>query len=276
MASMDANSSKPPPHRDGKYRALKVHINTMRHNQERVVYRHLASVTKMNDHPGRQHIRGLHDSFTLSSQHGDHEVFVMTPLGMSLRTLQEMQPERVFQRDLVTSALDQVLVGLNYLHHADVVHTGESLQKVCRLLEIATWLTWRPMPDLHSDNLLVAITDDSILAKVEEDEILEPAARKQDDDRFIYVSRYMLGGAGPLTICDFGQARIGSVHTGPAMPLPYRAPEVILNMDWGSSVDLWTVGLLVRTLCNLCLLWQSYHSLSIDTCMGLGVESARA
>ena len=66
--------------------------------------------------------------------------------------------------------------------------------------------------DLHSDNLLVAITDDSILSKVEEDEIRSPSARKQVGDTIIYVSRYMLGGAGPLVICDFGQARIGNKH----------------------------------------------------------------
>lgn len=56
----------------------------------------------------------------------------------------------------------------------------------------------------------------------------------------------MLGGAGALTICDLGQARIGKVHRGNAMPLPYRAPEVILGMTWGNSVDVWSVGLLVR------------------------------
>ncbi len=102
-----------------------MHINTLKHNQERVVYRHLASIQDLGDHPGKQHVRELHDSFTLTSQHGDHEVFVMTPLGMSLRTLQEMQPNHVFQKLLVTSSLDQVLIGLDYLHHADVVHTGE-------------------------------------------------------------------------------------------------------------------------------------------------------
>jgi serine/threonine-protein kinase SRPK3 len=73
---------------------------------------------------------------------------------------------------------------------------------------------------------------------VEEGEISKPSARKQDGDTIIYVSRYMLGGAGPLTICDFGQARIGSKHRGRAMPLPYRAPEVILDMAWGTPVDL--------------------------------------
>jgi hypothetical protein len=103
-----------------------VHINTLSHNQERVVYNYLATVATTPGHPGKGHIRELHDSFTLPGPHGDHEVFVMAPLGMSLRTLQEMQPQRVFQKMLVTPALDQVLVGLDYLHDAEVVHTGGS------------------------------------------------------------------------------------------------------------------------------------------------------
>lgn len=55
----------------------------------------------------------------------------------------------------------------------------------------------------------------------------------------------MLGGAGVLTISDLGQARVGNEHDGKAMPVPYRAPEVILNMKWGNAVDIWSVGLLV-------------------------------
>lgn len=56
----------------------------------------------------------------------------------------------------------------------------------------------------------------------------------------------MLGAAGDLTICDLGQARIGEVYRGNAMPVPYRAPEVILDMTWDNAVDIWSVGLLVR------------------------------
>jgi serine/threonine-protein kinase SRPK3 len=103
----------------------------------------------------------------------------------------------------------------------------------------------RKQQDLHSDNLLIALTDDSILAKVEDDEIRTPSARKQVGDTIIYVSRYMLAGAGALTICDLGQARVGKLHSGNAMPVQYRAPEVILNMKWGNAVDMWSVGLLV-------------------------------
>lgn len=29
------------------------------------------------------------------------------------------------------------------------------------------------------------------------------------------------------------------------MPIQYRAPEIILDMSWGHSVDMWSVGLLV-------------------------------
>ncbi|KAG7152069.1 Dual specificity protein kinase CLK2 like [Verticillium longisporum] len=103
-------------------------------------------------------------------------------------------------------------------------------------------------PDLHSDNLLIAITSDSVLAKVEQNEVERPSPRKQTDEVTIQVSQYVLGGAGPLTICDLGQARIGDEHFGNAMPLPYRAPEVILDMPWGYRVDNWSVGLLAWDL----------------------------
>ena len=49
----------------------------------------------------------------------------MTPLGMSLRTFQEMQPDSIFEQSLVKSALEQVLIGVDFLHDADVIHTGK-------------------------------------------------------------------------------------------------------------------------------------------------------
>ncbi|RBA18450.1 serine/threonine protein kinase [Fusarium proliferatum] len=117
------------------------------------------------------------------------------------------------------------ILSLNYLYNANIIYT-----------------------DIHSDNLLVALTDDSILSTVEDSELYRPSARKFLDGAVIHVSQYMLGGAGALTICDLGQARIGKLHRGNAMPLPYRAPEVILGMTWGNSVDVWSVGLLAWDL----------------------------
>jgi len=111
--------------RDRVYWVLKVHVNTLEHNQVLEVYRHLAGITM--EHSGRRHIRWLEDSFKLKSRSGEHDVFVMTPLGMSLRTLQKKQKNGVFQQPLVVPALDQVLTGLNFLHEADVIHTGKYL-----------------------------------------------------------------------------------------------------------------------------------------------------
>ncbi|PNY27627.1 SRSF protein kinase 3, partial [Tolypocladium capitatum] len=228
--------------REQKYLVLKVHINTLKHNQELKVYRHLAGIN--TEHPGREYVRRVEDSFKLKGPNGEHDVFVMMPLGMSLRTLQEMQKDDVLQQNLVVRALDQVLLGLNFLHEADVIHTGKCLFPTGSITGGRTCPSNHRKQDLHSDNLLVAITDDSVLSMVEENEIHKPSARKQIGDVIIYVSQYMLGGAGPLTICDLGQARIGKEHHGKAMPLPYRAPEVILNMTWGTAVDAWSVGLL--------------------------------
>ena len=50
---------------------------------------------------------------------------------------------------------------------------------------------------------------------------------------------------GPLVICDFGAARLGAKHCGDVMPGPYRAPEVILGMEWDYKVDIWSVGAMV-------------------------------
>ncbi|RMD40678.1 hypothetical protein DV735_g4420, partial [Chaetothyriales sp. CBS 134920] len=221
--------------KEQKYWTLKVHVNTITHNQELEVYRHLSGIKTDDDLPGREYVRQLQDSFKLKGPNGEHDVFIMTPLGMSLRSLQDLQKDNIFQQSLVTTALGQVFLGLNFLHEADVIHT-----------------------DLHSDNLLIAITDDSILSTVEENEIHKPSARKTINDTTIYVSQYMLGGAGPLTISDLGQARIGRVHRTKAMPVPYRAPEVILGMTWGKAVDVWSVGLLAWDLLEQESLFQVY------------------
>lgn len=219
-----------------------MHINTLQHNQELSVYQHLAGIKEDEEGmPGREYVRQLERSFKIKGPHGEHDVFVMTPLGMSLRTFQEIQKDGAFQRDLVTSAINQVLLGLNYLHNAEVTHTG----KVLSFLTVLTALSLIDNKDLHSDNLLISLTEDSVLKKVEESEIHKPSARKRVGDTIIHVSHYLLGGAGPLMICDLGQARIGKAHSGNAMPVPYRTPEVILDMSWGSSVDTWSVGLLV-------------------------------
>lgn len=52
--------------------------------------------------------------------------------------------------------------------------------------------------------------------------------------------------AGLPVLSDLGEARDGShKHSGDIMPGIYRAPEVILNMDWDEKVDIWSIGVMV-------------------------------
>jgi len=82
-----------------------------------------------------------------------------------------------------------------------------------------------------------------------------------DDVRTIYGSR-SLGLPkdslwGQPALCDFGEARIGGPHKGLIQPELYRAPEVLFNMEWNTSADIWNVAVLVsiavtrRLLCSL-------------------------
>lgn len=51
---------------------------------------------------------------------------------------------------------------------------------------------------------------------------------------------------GQLMLSDMGSARFGQeTFKGDIMPDVYRAPEVILGMEWSSKVDLWSVGVMV-------------------------------
>lgn len=175
----------------------------------------------------------------------------MEPLGMSLRSLQGIQRDGAFPEQLVIGALAQVFLALDFLHEAGVIHTGT--QREASPNRVNHYSVIPPegaqligeLLDVHSDNLLIGIVNKSIFFTVEENEIHKPSPRKVIGDTVTQVSQYMLGGKGPLILCDLGQARIGREHRGTAMPVPYRAPEVILNMPWGNSVDAWSAGLLV-------------------------------
>ncbi|EGC43514.1 protein kinase [Histoplasma capsulatum var. duboisii H88] len=50
---------------------------------------------------------------------------------------------------------------------------------------------------------------------------------------------------GTPVLCDFGGARIGErKHLGDVMPDFYRAPELILGMEWDCKIDIWSIGVM--------------------------------
>lgn len=88
--------------------------------------------------------------------------------------------------------------------------------------------------------------DDPCLKTFEEAELIKPVDRKVYDDRIIYESRGLLMPKTPSLpqLCDLGEARFGQQsYNGILQPVPFRAPEVLLDMSWNSSVDIWNLAL---------------------------------
>lgn len=62
---------------------------------------------------------------------------------------------------------------------------------------------------------------------------------------------------GAPVLCDFGSAVLGDEkHSEDIQPDIYRAPEVILEVPWTYSVDIWNVG---------CMIWNIFEGGSLFT-----------
>jgi hypothetical protein len=49
-------------------------------------------------------------------------------------------------------------------------------------------------------------------------------------------------------LCDFSEARLEKYdNMADVQPYQYRAPEVIFDIPWDEKVDIWSVGVMVRT-----------------------------
>ncbi|KEQ90374.1 hypothetical protein AUEXF2481DRAFT_48747 [Aureobasidium subglaciale EXF-2481] len=173
-------------------------------------------------HDGRHHIRRLLDSFEVEGPHGRHICLIHEPLGISLAERRDLTSGRVFDEDLIRQIFRPILEGLDFLHReAKVIHT-----------------------DLQPNNVLIGIEDSSVFDKFAEMAITNPAPRKELSDRIVYVSQPMPLTKGLPSLTDLSEARFGnSLHTGLIMPNVYRAPEVILEMEWSYPVDIWSFGM---------------------------------
>ncbi|OJD10766.1 CMGC/SRPK protein kinase [Emergomyces pasteurianus Ep9510] len=210
---------------ESKYVSLK--ISTAEYstrNNEINIYKQLDSAASQTDHFGKTLYRQLYGFFKITAPHGTtHTCLVQQPLGQSMDQYLDLRRSRLLSTDLLKPMLRNLLIGLDFVHVAGVVHT-----------------------DIQSKNLLFPIKDDASFRHFEETELKEPAPRKILDDRTIYMTRRI-----PLTptvpiMTDFGDARlIDKTQPGEfIMPHHYRAPEVILNMEWNDKVDIWNVAVL--------------------------------
>ncbi|KAI1117742.1 kinase-like domain-containing protein [Nemania sp. NC0429] len=177
------------------------------------------------DHPGRERMRVVLDYFQIMGPRGRHLCLLYEPQGMSIREFRDHIPERMLTKNMLQCTLVYTLLALDYLGKAGVVHAH-----------------------ITPANILVGIADQQeVFERVETEELQNPSARKVlPDGTEIYVSRRFPLTFGPTVLCDFAHARYGRrMHTGDVMPDSYRAPEVILGMEWDSKVDIWSLGVMI-------------------------------
>ena len=76
-------------------------------------------------HPGRQTIRTLLDSFTITGPNGEHECLVHMPLWGSIATFITINSQTQLSIPIMATTLMRLLQALDYVHTCKIIHTGE-------------------------------------------------------------------------------------------------------------------------------------------------------
>ncbi|KAK7549249.1 kinase-like domain-containing protein [Phyllosticta citricarpa] len=220
--------------RECRHVALKLFINSKSMgselDNELNIYKRMESASK--DHPGRSAIRPLLDSLDVDGPNGRHRCLVHPPLWESVLDIRHRNPVRRLPEPVVAFVLKRLFQALDFLHiECHVAHT-----------------------DIKEANMLLG-ADSSVLRDFEQKEIEEPCPRKEVDGRIIYSSRELNTPKdfGAPVLCDLGSAvplDDGAEHREDIQPNVYRAPEVILDIPWTYSVDIWNVG---------CMVWDAFE-----------------
>ncbi|KAL5332951.1 kinase-like domain-containing protein [Aspergillus crustosus] len=219
------------------YVTLKIFIKSASMGQqlddELQMYKRIKRGSK--NHPGYSAVRSLLDSFDVNGPEDKHRCLVHPPLWESVLTFLHRNPVQRLPSPVLAFVLKRLFLALDYLHtECQVIHA-----------------------DIKADNIMFGIADDSVFQDFMENELQNPCPRKELDGRTIYMSRElrMPREWGAPVLCDFGSAMPGGIeHLEDIQPNIYRAPEVILEVPWTYSVDIWNVG---------CMIWNVFEGGSL-------------
>ncbi|KAK3293055.1 kinase-like domain-containing protein [Chaetomium fimeti] len=186
-----------------------------------------SDASRKANHIGAASVRRLLDEFQLSRPKSSRTnlCLVFDALGASLADVRKLAFGGRMPIDVVKCVAFYILQALDFVHRqAKLVHA-----------------------DIQEDNIMFAVGDSSEWQAVEEAEMAEPTPRKTYKGHAIYSTRVMELPVPTIPVlCDFGEARFGSESYGEhAMPDLYRAPEILLRIEWDRMIDIWALGLVV-------------------------------
>ncbi|KAG6871840.1 hypothetical protein C0995_015879 [Termitomyces sp. Mi166 len=193
-------------------------------------YEALSGAAKTSRLIGRHFVRQALDHFELEIEDRNYHFLIHEPLGVSVEDFC-IRNKGILPISYVRVLAWQILDALEFIHSANIIHG-----------------------DLQPKNILLRIGDRSVLKDMEENEIKNPSARKVTDQTAVFETslypgpvRRWIGEKSLPVLCDFGEARMKEkFYTGLIQPAVFRAPEVFLQIPWGTPVDIWSFGCMVR------------------------------
>lgn len=102
--------------------ALKVCIAGQKTSNELVISRHLRSIETV--HPGQERLRVVSDDFQIAGSSGHHQCLIFDLQGLTYTQFRNEFEDGALPKAILQQSLLMVLLGLDFLHQAGVVHTG--------------------------------------------------------------------------------------------------------------------------------------------------------
>lgn len=233
-------------------------------------------------HPGRNHVMGLLDSFEHQGPNGIHRCLVFDVMGPNSSTMFDSLPPRLkpptsgakaseepergrYPFWMAKSILRQILLGIEFLHKSGVAHGDLQPGNILFSVKDLSTLSENELAQTDPQGTLFTktVNDDG---EVEFNHQVTQPADAQDD---YYTGRYIDGKLDPSAPCylltktpifnyvnldppllikisDLGGAFfITEPPMKPATPLGLRSPELILGDPITQAQDIWSFGCLM-------------------------------
>lgn len=102
-----------------------MHVRTRRQPSEVEISKYLKASHGIHD--GEKYVRLVIDSFEVMGPYGTHPCLLYQPAGIDISDYMHCLEGDSLPEDLLRPTLRFVLIALDYLHEAEVIHTGKYL-----------------------------------------------------------------------------------------------------------------------------------------------------